>query len=272
MNKPLDIIGFADSALTFKSLADFKVRSFFGNKTSEVKRAKNSKIIEKDSKLFVRADTILGRDASSLLKGLLYLARGVDPDNWPGFAKYSRARDLLVEDYAVARRKREDEFRTVDQLDSIAQHEDRWAERLIALAEDSRGRGKIIDEFIALLDSSLARAPKIPASAYNFSLPTDYGRIAIGDTAANKYEGDFFIIIDRRNDLTICGMRGSAADLYHRSFRPRHVCDTAGSGQPLLFRRQHDNRFRGQRLLHRRVVFPGGRAFRDRSALGQGRQ
>ena len=204
MKEPLKIIDYADSTLSFERLVDFKIKGLLGNKSSEVKRAQNSKIIEKDSRLFERADTLLGRDISSLLKGLLYLARGVDPDNWPGFSGYSRfQRDSLMEGFTLLLEENvEDEFKTVDQLDSIAQYEDRWAERLVKLAENSRGRGKIVDEFISLLDSSLARPPSVPSSAYNLTLPTDYGDIVIGDTSSNKYEGDFFIIIDPGGDDT----------------------------------------------------------------------
>ncbi|OGC94692.1 MAG: hypothetical protein A2W25_15860 [candidate division Zixibacteria bacterium RBG_16_53_22] len=204
MKEPLKIIDFADSVLTFERLTEFKIRSLLGNKSSEVKRAPNSKSAERDSRLFERADTLLGRDVSSLLKGLLYLARGVDPDNWPGFSGYSRfQRDSLVEGFTLLLEENvEDEFKTIYQLDSIAQYEDRWAERLVKLTENSRGRGKIVDEFISLLDSSLARPPMVPAKARNYSLITDYGDIVIGDTSANTYQGDFFIIIDPGGDDT----------------------------------------------------------------------
>lgn len=198
MKEPLRTIDYADSLLTFGALTDFRLRGFFSSKASEVKRANSSKLIEKDGRLFERADSLLGSDLSSLLKGILYLARGVDPDNWPGFEKYSRAqKDSLVEGFTLLMEENiDDEFKTVEQLDSVAQYEDRWAERLINLAENSRGRGKIIDEFISLLDYSLGRSPSIPPSAYNYSIQTDYGKIAIGDTSANKYDGDYFVIID----------------------------------------------------------------------------
>jgi hypothetical protein len=198
MKEPLRTIGYADSVLKFDDVADYRIRSFFNDKTAEVKRANDSKFIERDSKLFARADSSLGRELSSLLKGLLYLARGVDPANWPGFTNSSKAqRDSLIKGFTLLLEENaDDEFRSVDELDSIAQYEDRWAEKLVSLGVPSRGRGKIIDEFIALLDSSLVKPLIVPRAAYNFSLVTDLGDIMVGDTSANHYDGDFFIIID----------------------------------------------------------------------------
>lgn len=202
MKEPLKAVSYATPALSFKRFADMNIKSFLNDKTPDPKRAKNSILAEKDSKLFVKVDSLLGQNLSSLVKRLLYIARGVDPITWPGFANYNKAqKDSLIEGFTLLLEENaEDEFKTVDELDSIAQHEDRWAEKLIELGRDSRGRGKVVDEFVALLDSRLSEPFEIPAKVRNFSLMTDYGRIAIGDISNNHYTGDIFIVVDPGGD------------------------------------------------------------------------
>ncbi|HBC46218.1 MAG TPA: hypothetical protein DEO84_04900, partial [candidate division Zixibacteria bacterium] len=96
----------------------------------------------------------------------------------------------------------EDEFRSVDALDSIAQYEDAWAQKLIALANGCRGRGKIVDAYLELLSSSLAGVPDIPKTARRLTINTQYGDIVIGDTTNNKYDGELFAVIDPGGDDT----------------------------------------------------------------------
>jgi hypothetical protein len=204
MNEPLRSVDYAGATLGFNTFSDYRLNGLFNSRTADVKRSKAAKIDEKDNRLFARADSLLKPQLSSFLKGLLYLARGVDPNHWPAFAKYSKAgMDSLVEGFTLLlEEKVEDEFRSVDELDSIAQYEDRWAEKLLILAENARGRGKIIEEFIPLLDTVLASPIRIPASACGLTIQTDYGKIVVGDTSNNTYNGEIFIAVDPGGDDT----------------------------------------------------------------------
>ncbi len=205
MKEPLRMIGYAGSVTGLHAFTDMKYESLLhktasGNLsllTSEMK-------LRVDSLLNRKTKTALGPDLTALVQQLYGLAEVTDPQHWSQFTKYSKAQqDSLAEGFTLLlEEKVEDELRSVDELDSIAQYEDGWAQQLVRLANGCQGRGQILDAYVEVLNSYLEKKPTIPASAHHLTINTPYGEIIIGDTTNNKYEGDLFAVIDPGGDDT----------------------------------------------------------------------
>jgi hypothetical protein len=158
----------------------------------------------RDAENFVSAEnkSKFGIDLMGVFDQLFGLAKFTELKNWPIFDNYKKPQlDSMVQGFTMLLEENvDDEFRTPDQLDSIAQYEDSWAANLIELAKNAKGRGKMIDTYLDFLSWSPAKdssfVQRIPSSAWNTTIQTPFGKIVIGDTSNNIYSGDLFIVVD----------------------------------------------------------------------------
>ena len=116
-------------------------------------------------------------------------------------------KDSIIEGFTLLLEENvEDEFLSVDEIDSLSKYEDEWAVRLVKLAEDyailSETIAGMITDFSYPIPVDLDQELLVNRSAHGFSLQTDYGQIMIGDTTDNHYEGNLFIVIDPGGDDT----------------------------------------------------------------------
>jgi hypothetical protein len=203
MNDPLRAIDYTRDRLDLTRFSDLKYDRLLKSEGNRLAPLQPSGSQKPFAGLFTRADTLkLGAELVSLLDRLMTLAYDVNPQNWWRFRQYSQAqRDSLIEGFTLLLEENvDDEFRSVDELDSIAQYEDQWAQKLVALANGCQGRGRIADEFCDLLSSSALTesdaSRMIPAAARLHTVNSPYGKIVIGDSTDNVYAGNLFIIID----------------------------------------------------------------------------
>ncbi len=97
----------------------------------------------------------------------------------------------------------EDEFRTAEQRDSIQQYEEEWADVLKDIA------GSVNLESIGLAGQAFLDvfSDFIINDEFDIQLKSDYvefktafGKVCVGDTSAQHYSGDLFIVIDYGGD------------------------------------------------------------------------
>jgi hypothetical protein len=114
-------------------------------------------------------------------------------------------KDSIIEGFTLLLEENvEDEFLSVNEIDSLSRYEDEWAMRLVQVAADYAVMGKTVGRLVGDLKYpipvDLGQQVPVNQSAYGFSMETDYGRIMIGDTTDNHYSGDLFIVIDPGGD------------------------------------------------------------------------
>lgn len=129
----------------------------------------------------------------------------------------------------------EDEFRSVDELDSIQRYEEDWTKRLVGLLGnvDAGAPAVACLEFLEVFVDSILNND-IPAKFNGdyFEFMTPYGKVCIGDTSPQYYYGDIFLVIDYGgDDIYDIEREGSRHSLY--------ILDYAGDdaydfGQPRI--------------------------------------
>jgi hypothetical protein len=198
MKEPLKMIDLAGSTLGMDSFADFKYENLLAANQTKLKYNFSTTINNNSDSLTSKDRVALGPDLTNIITGLLELAKQTDYRNWDQFKRFTKAqRDSLAEGFTLLLEENvEDEFRSVDQLDSISQYEDKWAQKLDTLANGCQGRGKLVDSYLNFLSSSFSTKPRIPSTARHYTLTTSYGDVIIGDTTGTHYQGDLFIVID----------------------------------------------------------------------------
>jgi len=98
-----------------------------------------------------------------------------------------------------------DEFRSVDELDSIQRYEESWTKKLVDLLGnvDAGVPAVACLEFLDFIgDSILNSGPPPVFDGEYLEFTTPYGKVCIGDTASQYYYGDLFIVIDYGGDDT----------------------------------------------------------------------
>jgi hypothetical protein len=203
MKAPLNLIGYAGSIVDLHAFPGMKYESMLQqSEKAEPLQVTSEMMRRADSLLSRKNKTALGPNLTQIVEQLLSLAAITDPQNWPQYMKYSPAqRDSLAYGFMLLLEENvDDEFRTVDQLDSIANYEDDWAQQLIRLADGCQGRGRIVDPYLDFLSSLGNERPIFPASSRNLRITTPYGVIIIGDTTASIFNGDPLIVIDPGGD------------------------------------------------------------------------
>ncbi len=218
MKEPLSLIGYAGSVTHLHTFPEMKYAKLL--QISDDRQAisiTQDMMHRADSILSRKNKNILGPELTQVVEQLLCLAELTDARYWPQYSKLSQPqRDSIALGFTLLLEENvEDEFRPVDQLDSMANYEDRWAQELVRLADGLQGRGRIVDPCLDFLNSLNPAKPFIPATIKRMDISTPYGIIAIGDTSNNIYSGDIFAVIDPGgDDVYDINMQG----LGHRTF------------------------------------------------------
>jgi hypothetical protein len=135
------------------------------------------------------------------LKILDNIERQKQDDDGTGEIKYNEVViDSVIEGFTVIiEENEEDEFLSVEELDSLSELEEDWAFTIKRLASNYRGKYRSIDLQYSLIDHLKSNGDEIISFVKDFGLSTvgsDFGQIIIGDTTDNHYTGDLFIVID----------------------------------------------------------------------------
>jgi hypothetical protein len=123
----------------------------------------------------------------------------------------------------------EDEFRIVDELDSIQKYEEGWAEILAEIAGriDLNSINKMMMIYLDLFEDSVLNESSLSHPQKQFiEIETSHGKICIGDSTTQHYKGDIFMVIDYGgNDFYDIAKNGKAnctfiidyggSDIYH---------------------------------------------------------
>lgn len=96
-----------------------------------------------------------------------------------------------------------DEFRTVDELDSIQNYEEKWAARLTEMTAGVSPElfGLMAQVLLDIFDNAMINdetAGDFRGHYLEFNTP--YGKVCIGDSSVQEYSGDLFIVIDYGGD------------------------------------------------------------------------
>jgi hypothetical protein len=149
--------------------------------------------------------------------------------------------------YGIALLLSEDEFdewRTVEELDSLEKLEERWAEKIIQLAAKTKlsstlsyafaGIEKIeeaTEQFRKLAPEEFEKAKE--EDGFLFRALTPLGIVAIGDGASQNYAGEFLLVVDLGGD-----------DCYHLRFkRDRNIIIIIDLGGNDIYRVDKDNNY-----------------------------
>ncbi len=98
-----------------------------------------------------------------------------------------------------------DEFRGIDELDSIQRYEEDWTKKLVDLLGlvDAEAPAVACLEFLGFADDSILNPDSSPIYSGGYlEFSTPYGKICVGDTASQFYFGDLFMVIDYGGDDT----------------------------------------------------------------------
>lgn len=194
----------------------FGTLAFYGMRSQSTAMMGALEELERESKRMPNSDTLFNEENRKRLSSELtaFLDRLVEFANTRNrFVSeilsdgFQAERDSIIEGFSLLLEENvEDEFLSVDEMDSLSRYEDEWAARLVEIARDYAIIGRTVGRFVSALDYALpadfGQKLSVDESAYGFSLETDYGRIVIGDTTDNHFEGDLFIVIDPGGDDT----------------------------------------------------------------------
>jgi hypothetical protein len=123
------------------------------------------------------------------------------------FNEINRSRyDSVLTGYAILMEENAaDEFKSVEELDSIAHYEEEWTKKLVDLTRAVEPEVAALRclEFLDVFTDSLINN----MSAYTFQssfveFETPYGKVCIGDSTPQYYYGDIFMVIDYGGDDT----------------------------------------------------------------------
>jgi hypothetical protein len=141
----------------------------------------------------------LGLYNYDLLNNILNFVGDADYSNSIELSKYSEVQlDSIAYGFTLLLEERvEDEFLSVDEIDSLSEFEDDWALRLAEMSIHSNERMKLINNIEIIINqiNNYSEDHKFQLDQ-GLHLFTDYGQIIIGDTTNNHYSGDIFIVLD----------------------------------------------------------------------------
>ncbi|UCE65464.1 MAG: hypothetical protein JSU85_11410, partial [Candidatus Zixiibacteriota bacterium] len=154
---------------------------------------------------------LLGENGYEVVWRILDFIEFSDIYNCPEYENSSKAEiDSIIEGFTlILEEDEEDEFKSVEEIDSLSQMEDEWAKALTRISSKWYNRKKMGDYLISFL--TLDEMKIFLAASINKTIPrwgsdlqiketysqkTSYGQIIIGDTTDNHYTGDLFIVID----------------------------------------------------------------------------
>lgn len=214
MLNPLDLVEFAegsfghvDSLSWLVPGGDYMGDKNIGKSSDDSRQYKQRDEYMKINSLF---EDLEGQGISSdffeLCKRIISAGLRENPDIFEASGRISTAgKDSIIEGFTLLLEENiEDEFSSVEEIDSLSRYEDDWAERLAELAGGFRGCRKDYEEIVFSFDSAIMKNPNgtIPLSAMGFKKVSEFGQIIIGDTTDNHYEGNLFMVIDPGGDDT----------------------------------------------------------------------
>ena len=120
--------------------------------------------------------------------------------------QYESLLDSIVYGFTVLLEENiEDESRTIDELDSIQNYEDEWAEALAEITNrvQIESIGLMGQDFLDVFNDSVLNNEEVPQpNKHYIEFNSPYGNICIGDSTAQNYSGNLFIVIDYGGDDT----------------------------------------------------------------------
>ena len=208
MAKPLDLIVYAGSMLEdmhIPSLSGedpnpFTGGNFFNPRKSITEFDEVNTIIY--SKKMAKN---LPDDVISTLKFIVEKIEKADIKNSYELSRYSNSQlDSLRDGFTLLLEEDiNSEFLSAEELDSLEQYEEIWADRLVWLGNNYKSKRYPAEVLFVIMSYIQERLDTKPAFDSRFtSWQTDFGQIIIGDTTDNHYEGDLFIVIDPGGDDT----------------------------------------------------------------------
>ncbi len=120
---------------------------------------------------------------------------------------YSEHFDSLVYGFTILLEEDvEDEFRSVDELDSIQDYEEEWASQLAEITKEriepeaAPLMGKF---FMSIFEDSVINDTNLNDFKFNYiEFETPFGKVCLGDSTSQNYSGDLFVVIDYGGDDT----------------------------------------------------------------------
>jgi hypothetical protein len=151
---------------------------------------------------YYRGDKI---DSVTMYRLAFFMARALRLRGDAIFNEINRTRfDSILTGYAILLEENvEDEFKSVEELDSIAHYEEDWTKKLVDLTRtvDAEVAALRCLEFLDVFDDTLINN----IGQYTFQseyveFETPFGKVCIGDSTSQYYYGDIFMVIDYGGD------------------------------------------------------------------------
>ncbi len=201
MLKPLWLVDYAKSNLKYLNIAST------GELAPDILGSRHYLFEQQDAPEFDKIRKILRSDRikKSLPQETIYqlgriteFIEKLQVRNSYTFSKYSKVQlDSLRDGFTLLLEEDvNSEFLSAAELDSLEESEDIWAEKLLVLGKECRSIRQISND----LDQLFNQPVKQHFSSSYTSWQTEFGQIIIGDTTANHYSGDLFIVIDPGGD------------------------------------------------------------------------
>jgi len=119
-------------------------------------------------------------------------------------SKYKTLLDSLIYGFTLLLEEdTEDEFRTVEQLDSIGNYEEEWTKALtkITYGVSAEVFGMMAQSLLDIFNDAIINDEKPNEFKRRYlEFDTRYGKVCIGDDTSQEYSGDIFIVIDYGGD------------------------------------------------------------------------
>jgi hypothetical protein len=206
MNEPLDMLTKATELLNADQTANLIYPVF---RESPYPMAVKPRVYENEPAADLFAEDYKGDkvDAATLERLAFFMRRAIRFHGDAIFNEINRVRyDSVLTGFAILLEENaEDEFRSVEELDSIAHYEENWTKRLVDLTRTVDPEVAAIRclEFLDVFNDSIINN----LGEYTFGVEyvefdTRFGKICIGDTTPQYYFGNLFIVIDYGGDDT----------------------------------------------------------------------
>lgn len=100
----------------------------------------------------------------------------------------------------------EDEFRSIDELDSIQNYEEDWAVRLAEITKkeiEPEAASLMGQAFMSIFEDSIINDASLNSFKFDYvEFETLFGKVCIGDSSPQSYSGNLFIVVDYGGDDT----------------------------------------------------------------------
>ena len=208
MKSPLKLIDFAGRDFEFRDICILIgcEPDIFGSPSYLISDKMNPLFTETDD--IIISDNLkdaVPKDIYALIRSLFNFAYVSDFRNSVVFNRYSEPEiDSLINGFTILLEENVgDEFLSANELDSLEQYKDLWAEKLAVLSRSCIGRTYLVSDFSVFFGELIENySVPIPFESKSVLLESPLGQIIIGDTTDNHYSGDLFIVIDPGGDDT----------------------------------------------------------------------